>query len=326
MKTSERSQPPQSGLDYGQMYRDILLTHDLTAPLDEPRWRAKPLEADPEPHDVVLYFGCNVLRNSDMVRTATDVLDLLDLDYTVVGGPAYCCGIVQHREGDTSRAQHTGAQAVEFLARYRPQEVILWCPSCAFYYDEAYEAEMPFPRRHMTEFLADRLDQFNFVAQAPRRIATHYHSNRPQRVREAEAARTLLAAAPGVSQVEIGSTKEFGTICSAQVGTGPPWQRRIRDQLRLAEEAGADTLATLYHGCQRLICAFEEETPLSGEHVLSLFARGLGIEHEDTYKRYRLWRDLERVMAEMAPCMQARGIEPDRARTLVEPYFPAQDA
>ena len=326
MTTPDRPPRQKSGFDITQMYRDILLTHDLTTPAEPARWRATPPETDPEPHDIVLYLGCNVLRNSDMVRTATEMLDLLGVDFTVVGGPAYCCGIVQHREGDTPRAQHMGAQTVEFLRRYDPKEVILWCPSCTFYYDEIFQAETPFPRRHMTEFLADRIDQFTFVQDVPRRIAMHYHSNRPQRLREADAARRLLAAVPGVSLVEIGSTTEFGTICSPQAGVGPPWQQRVRDQLRQAEDAGADTFATLYHGCQRLICVYEEESPLQVEHVLSLFARGLGITHEDTYKKYRLWRDPARVTADLAPCMQERGIAPARASDLVERYFPAHDA
>ena len=47
-------------------------------------------------------------------------------------------------------------------------------------------------------------------------------------------------------------------------------------------------LATIYHGCQRLMCGFEAEGAIVIEHYLSVFARALGIEFEDTYKKYRL--------------------------------------
>src|SRR5688572_32407579 len=40
-------------------------------------------------------------------------------------------------------------------------------------------------------------------------------------------------------------------------------------------------------GCQRLLCHFERERPIAIEHYLSVFARGLGIEFEDRYKKYR---------------------------------------
>jgi len=58
-------------------------------------------------------------------------------------------------------------------------------------------------------------------------------------------------------------------------------------------------------------------------HYLSVFARGLGIEFEDTYKKYRLWKDPERVLAEMTPCQQVSGVDPARAREVVARIFPA---
>ena len=72
-----------------------------------------------------------------------------------------------------------------------------------------------------------------------------------------------------------------------------------------------------------MTCHFEDEQPFSIEHYLSVFARGLGIEFEDTYKKYRLWKDPERVLAEMTPCQQASGVDPARAREVVHRLFPA---
>ena len=90
---------------------------------------------------------------------------------------------------------------------------------------------------------------------------------------------------------------------------------------RPGARGGRDTLATIYHGCQRLICAFETERPIAIEHYLSVFARGLGIEFEDTFKKYRLWQDPERILAETTPCQQANNVDPARARALVEDTF-----
>jgi hypothetical protein len=87
-----------------------------------------------------------------------------------------------------------------------------------------------------------------------------------------------------------------------------------------------DTVATLYHGCQRLLCVREERTPFTIEHYLSVFARALGIEHEDIYKRYRLWRDPERVLEEMTPCMVANEVDGVLARDIVERTFGSTDS
>ncbi len=328
--TDTPSNGKRSSFDYAATYRDMIRTHDLTTMPEEKSWRdtpPKPAADSPdgkvEQHDVVLYLGCNVLRNSHMIRNITAIFDRLELDYIAVGGPAYCCGIMQHREGDSVRSQSMGAQTIQFLQAYQPQTVVMWCPSCTYYYDDIFQLETPFTKLHATEFLAGQLDKLEFVAQPPRRVALHYHIAQPQRANEASAARALLEAVPGVEYVDIGSDEALGTICSPQLGIGPEWERRIDAQLSRAQDAGVDSFATIYHGCQRLICANEERVPFPIEHYLDIFARALGIEHEDVYKRYRLWRDPERVFADMAPCMQANNIAPDKARDVVARMFPA---
>src|SRR5262249_34407462 len=75
------------------------------------------------------------------------------------------------------------------------------------------------------------------------------------------------------------------------------------------------------HGCQRMICGFEADGRLTIEHYLTVFARSLGIEFEDEYKKYRLWGDPERVLEDATPCMQANGVDRDKARALVMATF-----
>ena len=124
--------------------------------------------------------------------------------------------------------------------------------------------------------------------------------------------------------MEIESDERLGRSCSpfSQEATGEDiWQQIIEGQLGQAEKANVDAFATLYHGCQRTICDYEEKYPFEIEHYLSVFARALGIEHEDSYKKYRLWQDPERALLEMAPCMRANGVSPDEARQVVTRTF-----
>jgi hypothetical protein len=72
------------------------------------------------------------------------------------------------------------------------------------------------------------------------------------------------------------------------------------------------------------MCGFEAEGGIVIEHYLSVFARALGIDFEDTYKKYRLWQDPERVLADIAPCQQANRVDPARARAFVEQTFPRE--
>jgi len=178
--------------------------------------------------------------------------------------------------------------------------------------------------RHTTEFLADRLPSIQFTHRVEQAVALHYHSQSEPRKREGAACRRLLEAVPGLRVVDVGSEPRFGRLCTvdvqAQLGQNV-WDALIRDEIERARAGDALTLATIYHGCQRLMCSFEAEGRITIEHYLSVFARALGIEFEDRYKTFRLWQDPERVLAESTPCQTANHIDPARARQLVEKTF-----
>jgi Fe-S oxidoreductase len=317
------------GFDYGKYFGDIRLMHDLTTRPEERTWRLTPPEATPQPREIILYLGCNVLRTSHMIRTVTTVFDRLGLDYVALGGPTYCCGIVHHQQGDVTAAGGMAWRTLERFQRYRPREVVMWCPSCIYFYDEVLQASAPFRVRHTTEFLLERLAHLAFTTRVDATVAVHAHAEGEARRREAEACRALLAAVPGVRVVELEPAPRFGRSCAPaiQAALGQEvWDGLVREELKQARAAGADTLACIYHGCQRMICGFEPETGLTIEHYLSVFARALGIAFEDTFKKYRLWADPERVLADMAPCQAANGVDPARARALVEATFARRPA
>jgi hypothetical protein len=75
-----------------------------------------------------------------------------------------------------------------------------------------------------------------------------------------------------------------------------------------------------------MICGFEAEGRITIEHYLSVFARGLGIEFEDQFKKYRLWGDPDRVLEDVTPCMQANNVDHVKARALVMTTFAARPA
>ena len=310
--------------DYRGYFGEITLTHDLTTRPDERRWRLTPPHHDEAPHDIVLYLGCNVLRTSHMVQTITAIFDRLGLDYVAVGGPTYCCGIQHHKQGDVASAEGMSRATIRLFERFTPREIVMWCPSCIYFYDEVQHLPMPVPFRQAAEFLVEHLPRLTFSREVRQRVALHSHVASDARRREGDAGRRLLEAVPGLTFVPIEPEPRFGRICTVDVQreVGPEtWNGMVRDEIARARAGGADTLATIYHGCQRLICAFETERPIAIEHYLSVFARGLGIEFEDKFKKYRLWQDPERILAETTPCQQANNVDPARARALVEDTF-----
>ena len=222
-------------------------------------------------------------------------------------------------------ADHT----LKLFERYQPDEVVMWCPSCIYFYDDVLHAAAPFRVRHTTEFLLDRLRDFTFTASVDATVAVHAHSVGEARQREARACRALLAGVPGVRVVELEREPRFGRSCAPAIPVAlgqAVWDGLVRDEIERARAAGADTLACIYHGCQRMICGFESEGSLTIEHYLSVFARALGIEFEDQFKKYRLWGDPERVLEDATPCMQANGVDPEKAHALVMATFARRSA
>jgi Fe-S oxidoreductase len=309
---------------YVRYFAEIALTHDLTTLPEERRWRLAPPGRDPEPHRIVLWLGCNVLRTSHMARTIVAIFDRLGLDAVAVAGPAYCCGIQHHQRGHVEPAGGMNRRTLHHLAQFRPEEVVAWCPSCLYFTEEVAHTAWPFRVRHATEFLVAHLDRLAPSARVDRTVALHSHVAGEPRRREGLAARRLLAAVPGVRLVDLEPEPRFGRACApsvqAEVGAAL-WATLVRAEIDRALAGGADTLATIYHGCQRLMCGFEAERPIVIEHYLSVFARSLGIDFPDTYKHCVLVQDPERVLAETTPCQQANGIDAGRAREFVTATF-----
>jgi len=311
--------------DYGQYFGEIKQTHDLLSKKEERSWLLKP-PRDGERHDVVLYLGCNVLRTSHLVQTVGAVFDQLGVDYVAAGGPTYCCGIQHHRRGQEASGERYANHTVELLNSMAPREVVMWCPSCIHFYDEVLKADLPFPKRHTAEYLAERLDRgdFTFTRRVEATVALHYHRLGEPRRREGMAARRLLEAVPGITVVDFEPDERWGRTCApalqAELGA-EVWRQMALDDIDRARAAGATHLAGIYHGCHRDQCRFEQERPIVVEHYLTLFARGLGIEFEDTYKKYMSWGDPDRILEDASPCMAANGLDAERARGLVLKTF-----
>src|SRR5678815_2258350 len=67
------------------------------------------------------------------------------------------------RRGQEASGERYANHTIELLESMAPREVVMWCPSCIQFYDEVLQAEMPFPKRHTTEFLAHRLERGDFT-------------------------------------------------------------------------------------------------------------------------------------------------------------------
>jgi heterodisulfide reductase subunit D len=264
------------------------------------------------PADVVFYFGCNILKTPDIALTVLDVLDRLQIDYEVLGGTGNCCGITFMRAGQPTTAHAQASQTMHNMAAFEPQEVLTWCPSCNVHMqDFVVEPEAPeFPMRHVTGFLAERLSEVQrlFTHPVRKRVALHEHHGVDG---VAEDVRRLLQAVPGLELVTIPQLHDHAHQCSGFRNAPAAKANVHRTVLDHAAAAGVDVLADIYHSCHRELVAAERDYPFAVQNFIGLIGEALGSTRQDLYKRMVLYRDLERVLAEAAPHIQANHMDTD---------------
>ena len=313
---------------YTKYFREIDVVHGLQTKPEDRDWLLSTPKDDVKQSDIVLYLGCNVLRTSHLVHTVTDIFKLMGVSYAAVGGKTFCCGIQHYQRGDEEAARSVAATTAANFQKFNPEQVVMWCPSCIYFYDDIMDMrEKSFDFNHVTQFLVDNLDKLDFQPQPETTVALHYHTGRPQSDAEAQSALALLSLLPGVTVVDIGTDGRFGRHCTPAVREkigADEWEAMATGFVKQAIESGADTFSTLYHGCQRHMCRYEADYPVRVEHYLTLVGRALGIEHEDLHKKHVLSGDVDAIMEETSPCAVANGISPEEARQVIEKNYAAR--
>src|SRR5207237_1253737 len=91
----------------------------------------------------------------------------------VADGSAARSGYVPHRNGGLDLAGNMTANTLRYFASFQPERVVMWCPSCIYFYDEVVQAEVPYKVQHVSEYLLEHLDAFRIVRPVPKRVALH---------------------------------------------------------------------------------------------------------------------------------------------------------
>ncbi|HZR97148.1 MAG TPA: (Fe-S)-binding protein [Chloroflexota bacterium] len=314
---------------YARYYGDLLVLADMLRDSADRAWLTN-VPDEPPDKELVLYLGCNILRTMHLAETVIDVMDYLGEDFATLGGPANCCGIGHSRRGETEAGDKLTGSTLRKLNAFAPRKIITWCPSCTFYLDKMIPARLAgsAPLEHFSAFLAERLDRLVFVNPIPRRVALHAHTGTAQQDQDAAMVERILRAIPGLELVELTALEELGRHCSGNVIadlTRPRYEDLVRQLMDEAASRGVDTVVTVYHSCQREICQEEGSYPFTIDNWISLLARALGLpEHEDRYKRYKLLRDKDQILAELAPRLAERGIPRAKAERAVVSHFVEQ--
>ncbi|MET0312195.1 MAG: (Fe-S)-binding protein [Burkholderiaceae bacterium] len=268
----------------------------------------------PRKADIVFYTGCNALRTPNLMFNAMYLLDTLEVDYEVVGGPSACCGVIATKwEGKVTVGGKVTANTITKFNGFEAQKVLNWCPTCDIHLDETMKGFRPknYEFDHVTDYLLARGDELRarFVKPVPLRVVLHSHSGLPQIGRNVEA---LLRFIPGLEIVE--TVLESSYTCGGSGCNRAPKLRDIEHEhlLSRVRETKADALVTLYHGCHMAFIGHQQPGGFQVLNFTELLARAAGLEeHPDQLKHYRLMGDWKSIVEEAQPLLRQNGVEVD---------------
>ncbi len=275
-------------------------------------------EAEPErAPEIVFYTGCNLMKTPQIALLCLDILDALDIPFSVMGGPSSCCGVLQFRAADLNTSARIADRTIARLKQAAPR-AISWCPTCQIQLTQVVYPERsadPLDLMPIVMFLAENLDRLRPLMIHPvnKRVGLHEH---PGVAGVTEAAQAILRAIPGLDFVDL-HQERLGYHCN-MLAALPDFKRDAhRLQLEAAEAEGVTTLAGVYHACHRELCSHERDWPFEVVNFLELVGESIGITRPDMFKRMKLMQDVDAILAEAASMIETHHLDVDEARGII---------
>ena len=237
---------------------------------------------------VTFWYGCNVVRHGDIIHSAIKLLEAVGIEVTPAGGAAYCCGTA--KDANLRAAEGMGKRTVEKFNAHGTGKVVSWCPSCyrhmnAFmgeYTDAQFElsnfAQLLHARR---DVLATKLTQ-----RVERSVMLHKHFGFYE-VDVNPLVEDLLRLIPGLTVLPTPLSSP-GHMCSALSRVPAALKDATRAVCDEAHQLGADTVVTVFHACQRLLCGLDATEPFRVVNYVNLLTEAMGISTRDDYKTWKL--------------------------------------
>lgn len=242
------------------------------------------------------------------------MLDALEVDYEVLGGPSACCGIIHSKwEGDLNTGGKVSAMTLHRFGEFQPKKVLNWCPSCELHLGETIKGyrEASFDFDHVTKYFVERETDLKAKLRTPVPLRVLLHAHEGMAENGANVAR-LLRAIPGLTLVD--TVIEPGYTCG---GSGsdrsPALKEKLRaETLRRATEPGIDGLVSLYHGCHGQLATAGRQHGFKVMNFTDLLVLGLGGEpRADAMEGFRALGDWHEIARLAGPNIAANGIEFD---------------
>jgi Fe-S oxidoreductase len=316
-------------------YAAMAESKSLLVAREDLKWSERFVEPD-RPYDVLLAFGCAVQHTPHLMQEATNVLDVLGVDYFAVTGRQFCCGRPFDKMGKAlDVADRVSGKSYERFMAYNPKAAVQWCGACMRQYLDtiSQQQDPPFAVVHVTKFLADLLaaqgDDIPWKKEVKTRVVLHAHDNHAQADVDTASILRILDMVPGVEYAGPIEPPSAGNPCDLEgplaVGVlNKSDSEVIAGAVRELEDqtaaVGADTLVTAYHRCQAEWSKLSTKKMAVREWI-SLVAEALGVGVQDRYTMYWHLGDPKKIIEESRPQWESWGLTEEQALDVAERHF-----
>ncbi|HEY9246781.1 MAG TPA: (Fe-S)-binding protein, partial [Candidatus Methanoperedens sp.] len=218
-----------------------------------------------EKADTAYFVGCTAGYNQHVLAVSTArILNKLDVPFMVLGEDEWCCGSALIRTGQQHINDVPGLAAlhnIEALKAQGVKRVIYSCAGCfraaRIDWPRAYGKDLPFESIHISQFLAEQLEEgkIKWEKSFGKTITYHDPCHLGRHVGVFEEPRKILKNMPGVKLVEMKRNRKEQRCCGAGGGVkaGLPDLALIvaKDRMKDALETGADVLISACPFCRR---------------------------------------------------------------------------
>jgi hypothetical protein len=102
----------------------------------------------------------------------------------------------------------------------------------------------------------------------------------------------------------------------------PKLKKELLDrEFQAAFDAGVTALATIYHADHREICDAATGRSFEIVNFMELLGEALGIDSDDAYKRLKQLRDIDDIIVETAPLIEANRLDLETVRDALAAEF-----
>jgi len=298
-----REEASAKTLDSLVKFNDILnKSHNITdsASEDRIRWtkRVRNVSQDlmKNKADVCYFVGCvsALFPAANIIpQSFVQVMDKAKINFTILGGEEWCCGLPQMLSGFAGDAREQIIHNVAVINKTGAKTLVVTCPGCYRIFNEEYKRilgdeniEMNFEVLHSTKFIENlindnkiKLTGDNFKGKT---VTYHDPCDLGRNSGIYESPRRIIENIPGISFKELLNSREECVCCGAggNLGiTNPELSGEItRQKILEIKETGAGTVISACQTCKRSIRAqaMKEKEKLDVLDITEVVLKAIG--------------------------------------------------